>query len=143
MRKRADLKLRYPERKRETTMKPDKKIKTTRLSVSRLIKDGQYDKALIIELEKERLFPNRRVRGLFGQFVLLYEVIPPILFNTILMKEEELRGYFKKFLINVKKKDLEGEESLLAMSHLFLEKIDLHPSYYLINSKHRLTELDT
>lgn len=113
------------------------------ISIKKLLASKQYDKLLMLELEKERLMPNRQTKALIGQFVLLYDLIPQTPFNTMLITETELRKYCGKFFKKEKKIDDEG--SLQYIHYWGIEKTTGHGDgirFYLINSKNNLHLLD-
>lgn len=106
-----------------------------------LLEEKKYDLLLIQELESERLRPNQDPGNFIGQFVLLYDLIPPTDLNTMLMEIGELREYFGKFL--VKEKGITKRPSLRDIHWWGFIKINKHSqAYYFINSKHKLNLLD-
>lgn len=113
------------------------------VSIRKLLAEKQYDKLLMLELEKERIMPNREPASLVGQFVLLYDLLPQTVFSTMLFPIEELKVYFEKFL--EKEKNITGAiEVFKFMHHWGLERTSgvSGKYFYLINSSHRLNLLD-
>jgi hypothetical protein len=118
----------------------------TRQSIKKLIKEQDFDKLLVIELEKERLFPNREPCVYFGQFAVLFDLIPTLTFNTMLIKHDELRAYYLKYLKREKKIFTEDFQ-ILKSAHFYLEWTtatfkNKPQRYYMINTKHQLNILD-
>lgn len=111
------------------------------LSIRQLLEEKKYDQLLVLELEAERLMPDRDYNVFIGQFVLLYDLISDNEFNTMLMPIDELRSYFGKFL--KQEKNINERPSLRYIHYWGLNKINKSSrAYYFINSKHRLNLLD-
>jgi len=110
-------------------------------SIKKMLENKEYDKLLVIELEIERIKPDRDPGTLIGQMVLLYDLIPQTDFNTMLITETELKDYFTKFLRQEKDKDVEGTLKYLHFWGFPKFKKD-QAWYYSINSKHKLNLLD-
>lgn len=110
-------------------------------SIKQLLEEKQYDLLLVLELEAERLHPDRTPPTLIGQFVLLYDLIPQSDFSTMLVEIGELRQYFGKFL--KQEKGIELRPSLRYLHWWGFDKIHKgNQAYYFINSKNKMGILD-
>jgi len=116
------------------------------LAISQLIREKKFDLCLSIELEKEKLFPDKNDFFIFGQFALLYEVAvhDDSLITSISAKD--LREYFIKFIEIDKGRECDRFE-LLKLSHHFIDRFrtsfDNTTKYrYIINKYNKLHILD-
>ena len=110
------------------------------------VETKQFDKLLVIELEKKRLFPKRVYATHFGIFACLYDLIPIIPLSSMLITSKELKEYFIKYMKSCEDVDQDAfdrEHGKIRLAHVYLEVIHMNPERcYIINSKHKLELLD-
>lgn len=106
------------------------------------VETKQFDKLLVIELEKKRLYPNRVYATHFGIFACLYDLIPLIPLSSMLITAKELKEHFIKFMLeqpDVDKEAFMKEHGKIRLAHNYLEVIHMNPERcYIINSKNKL-----
>lgn len=112
-----------------------------------MIANQEWDLLLIIEMEKERLYPERDVPILFGQFAMLFDIVPRIDFNSMLIPASQLREYYAKWLCKYKEKHYDDlpHSSLLKFAHKYVKSVELSRKAevgYILNSKHTMNNLD-
>ena len=117
-----------------------------RTSTKYYVENKMFDTLLVIELEKQRLFPNRVYATHIGVFCCLYDLMPLHTFGSMLITRKELKKYFIKYMHqqeNVDNEAFDKEHGTVRLAHNYLEVVYANPeTCYLINTKHKLELLD-
>ena len=111
-------------------------------SIKSMLENKEYDLLLSVEMEKERLFPERSAECLIGLFLLTNNLIPKNDIDTALITSKTLKENFMEFLKD--KNTIVDTETPLRLCYCYnvftyrMSKV----LFYIVNRDHNLKESD-